>query len=38
MTIYDTKRKKIRVRPMEGQRFLELWVSCSRKQCNQMII
>jgi DNA integrity scanning protein DisA with diadenylate cyclase activity len=38
LTLYDTKRKKIRVRPMEGQRVPELWVSCSRKQRNQMNI
>jgi hypothetical protein len=38
LTLYDTKRKKIRVRPMEGQSIPELWVSCSRKQRNQMNI
>jgi hypothetical protein len=38
LTLYDTKRKKIRVRPMEGQLIPELWVSCSRKQRNQMNI
>lgn len=38
LTLYDTKRKKIRVRPMEGQFIPELWVSCSRKQRNQMSI
>ena len=37
-TIYDHKRKKIRVRPSEGQDIPKLWVSCSRKQRNQMII
>lgn len=38
MTFYDSKRKRIRVRPMEGQRVLKLWVSYSRKQRNQIII
>jgi hypothetical protein len=38
LTLYDTKRKKIRVRPMQGQNIPELWVSCSRKQRNQMSI
>ncbi len=37
-TLYDTKRKKIRVRPTQGQGVPELWVSCSKKQRNQMII
>jgi hypothetical protein len=37
-TLYDSKRKKIRVRPMQGQNVPELWVSCSKKQRNQMII
>jgi predicted Ser/Thr protein kinase len=37
-TIYDPKRKKIRVRPIEGQNIPLLWVSCSKKQRNQMII
>ena len=37
-TIYDSKRKKIRVRPIEGQNIPMLWVSCSKKQRNQMII
>ena len=37
-TIYDYKRKKIRVRPAEGQSIPTLWVSCSKKQRNQMSI
>lgn len=37
-TIYDSKRKKIRVRPIEGQNTPILWVSCSKKQRNQMIL
>lgn len=37
-TIYDSKRKKIRVHPIAGQNIPELWVSCSRKQRNQMSI
>jgi predicted Ser/Thr protein kinase len=37
-TLYDTKRKKIRVRPAEGQNIPQLWVSCSRKQRSQMTI
>ena len=37
-TIYDHKRKKIRVRPAEGQSIPTLWVSCSKKQRNQMSI
>ena len=37
-TTYDIKRKKIRVRPTEGQQIPELWVSCSKKQRNQMVI
>lgn len=37
-TIYDGKRKKIRVRPTEGQNVPQLWVSCSKKQRNQMIV
>jgi hypothetical protein len=37
-TLYDSKRKKIRVRPTEGQNVPELWVSCSKKQRNQMIV
>jgi len=37
-TLYDSKRKKIRVRPTQGQNVPELWVSCSKKQRNQMII
>jgi predicted Ser/Thr protein kinase len=37
-TLYDTKRKKIRVRPTEGQNIPQLWVSCSRKQRTQMTI
>lgn len=35
-TIYDTKSKRIRVRPREGQKVPILWVSCSRKQRSQM--
>jgi len=37
-TLYDSKRKKIRVRPIRGQNVPELWVSCSKKQRNQMIV
>ena len=37
-TLYDSKRKKIRVRPTAGQNVPELWVSCSKKQRNQMIV
>jgi hypothetical protein len=37
-TIYDPERKKIRVHPIEGQNIPELWVSCSKKQRNQMSI
>lgn len=37
-TLYDNKRKKIRVRPTSGQNVPELWVSCSKKQRNQMIV
>ena len=37
-SLYDSKRKKIRVRPVQGQHVPELWVSCSKKQRNQMII
>ena len=37
-TLYDSKRKKIRVRPTSGQNVPQLWVSCSRKQRNQMNI
>ena len=37
-TLYDSKRKKIRVRPTQGQNVPELWVSCSKKQRNQMIV
>ena len=37
-TRYDGKRKKIRVRPIQGQNVPELWVSCSQKQRNQMIV
>ncbi len=37
-TLYDSKRKKIRVRPTQGQNVPELWVSCSKKQRNQMVI
>jgi hypothetical protein len=37
-TLYDSKRKKIRVRPMQGQNVPELWVSCSKKQRNQMTV
>ena len=37
-TLYDSKRKKIRVRPTSGQNVPVLWVSCSKKQRNQMII
>lgn len=37
-TIYDSKQHKIRVRPTEGQGVPELWVSCSKKQRNQMIV
>jgi hypothetical protein len=37
-TFYDPKREKIRVRPTEGQNIPELWVSCSKKQRNQMSI
>ena len=37
-TIYNYKRKKVRVRPTEGQNIPELWVSCSKKQRNQMVI
>jgi hypothetical protein len=37
-TLYDTKRKKIRVRPSSGQNVPDLWVSCSKKQRNQMIV
>jgi hypothetical protein len=38
LTLYDTKHKKIRVRPIEGQSIPALWVSCSKKQRNQMTI
>ncbi len=34
--IYDSKSKRIRVRPREGQKVPVLWVSCSRKQRSQM--
>ena len=37
-TLYDSKRKKIRVRPTSGQNVPVLWVSCSKKQRNQMIV
>jgi hypothetical protein len=37
-TLYDNKRKKIRVRPKEGQGVPNLWVSCSKKQRNLMNI
>ena len=37
-TLYDSKRKKIRVRPTCGQNVPQLWVSCSKKQRNQMIV
>ena len=37
-TLCDSKRKKIRVRPTQGQNVPELWVSCSKKQRNQMIV
>lgn len=37
-TLYDSKRKKIRVRPKEGQGVPDLWVSCSKKQRNLMNI
>ena len=37
-TLYDSKHKKIRVRPTQGQKVPELWVSCSKKQRNQMIV
>jgi hypothetical protein len=37
-TLYDSKRKKIRVRPTSGQNVPKLWVSCSKKQRNQMIV
>ena len=37
-TIYDSKRKKIRVRPIAGQNISELWVSCSKTQRNQMSV
>ncbi len=35
-TYYDTKRKKIRVRPVEGQGIPLLCVSCSKQQRQQM--
>ena len=37
-TLYDSKCKKIRVRPTKGQNVPELWVSCSKKQRNQMVV
>jgi hypothetical protein len=37
-TQYDNKRKKIRVRPTQGQNVPQLWVSCSKKQRNQMTL
>jgi hypothetical protein len=37
-TLYDSKRKKIRVRPTQGQGVPELWVSCSKSQRNQMTV
>lgn len=37
-TFYDTKTKRIRVRPVEGQKLPFLWVSCSRKQRTQMSV
>ena len=37
-TLYDSKHKKVRVRPTVGQGVPELWVSCSKKQRNQMIV
>jgi hypothetical protein len=35
-TLYDGKRKKIRVRPTQGQNVPLLWVSCSKSQRQQM--
>jgi hypothetical protein len=35
-TLYDSKRKKIRVHPKEGQNVPLLWVSCSKSQRQQM--
>jgi hypothetical protein len=35
-TLYDSKRKKIRVLPKEGQNVPLLWVSCSKSQRQQM--
>ena len=37
-TLYDIKINKIRVRPTQGQDVPELWVSCSKKQRNQMVV
>ena len=37
-TLYDSKCNKIRVRPTQGQDVPELWVSCSKKQRNQMVV
>ncbi len=37
-TIYDSKRKKNQVCPISGQKVPQLWVSCSKKQRNQMIV
>ncbi|MBC7407073.1 MAG: hypothetical protein H7339_01675, partial [Arcicella sp.] len=34
----DSKCNKIRVRPTQGQDVPELWVSCSKKQRNQMVV
>ena len=37
-TLYDSKCNKIRVRPTQVQDVPELWVSCSKKQRNQMVV
>jgi hypothetical protein len=37
-TYYDNRRKKIRVRPTEGQDVPQLCVSCSKAQRQQMTL
>ena len=35
---FRSSKPNIRVRPTSGQNMPELWVSCSKKQRNQMIL
>ncbi|MFC0186475.1 hypothetical protein SAMN04515674_106121 [Pseudarcicella hirudinis] len=38
ITTFDSKKKRIRVRPLDEQKVPRLWISCSRKWREQLPI